>query len=65
MTDNGIIHESSYVSTPQQNKVAERKNRHILEVAHTMMIHGHVPHRFWVDGPNCLLSDKPFAILCT
>ena len=47
MTDNGIIHESSCAYTPQQNGVAERKNRYILEVARIMMIHGHVPHRFW------------------
>ena len=44
--DNDIIHESSCAYTPQQNGVAARKNRHILEVARTMMIHGHVPHRF-------------------
>jgi Integrase core domain len=47
--DNGIIHESLCAYTPQQNGVAERKNRHILEVARTMMIHRHVPHHFWVD----------------
>ncbi|RVW45799.1 Retrovirus-related Pol polyprotein from transposon RE1 [Vitis vinifera] len=28
----GIIHQRSYPSTPQQNGVAERKNRHILDV---------------------------------
>lgn len=50
MTDNGIIYESSCASTPQQNGVAERKNKHILEVARTMMIHGHIPHRFWADA---------------
>ena len=45
-TDNGIIHESSCAYTPQQNEVAERKNKHILEVARTMMIHEHVPYHF-------------------
>ena len=27
----GIVHESSYVNTPQQNRVAGRKNDHLLE----------------------------------
>ncbi|KAM0022126.1 putative RNA-directed DNA polymerase [Helianthus debilis subsp. tardiflorus] len=47
---NGIIHESSCVYTPQQNGVAERKNRHLLDITRTLMIHSHVPHRFWGDA---------------
>lgn len=31
--DNGIIHQSSCNNTPQENGVAKRKNRHLLEVA--------------------------------
>jgi hypothetical protein len=27
----GIIHQSSCVNTPQQNGLAERKNRHLLK----------------------------------
>ena len=30
--DHGIIHQSSYAHTPQQNGVVERKLRHLLEV---------------------------------
>ena len=30
--DNGIIHQSTCVNTPQQNGIVERKNRHLLEV---------------------------------
>ena len=30
MLSRGIIHESSCPHTPQQNGVAERKNRHLL-----------------------------------
>ncbi|XP_022853402.1 uncharacterized protein LOC111374875, partial [Olea europaea var. sylvestris] len=33
----GIIHQSSCVDTPQQNGIAERKNRHLLEVACALM----------------------------
>ena len=43
----GIIHISSCVYTPQQNGVAERKNRHLLEVARSLMLSTHVPKQFW------------------
>ena len=33
----GIIHISSYVDTAQQNGVAEIKNRHLLEIARSLM----------------------------
>jgi len=42
----GIIHISSCVNTPQQNGVAERKNRHLLEVARSLMLSTHVPKQF-------------------
>jgi len=31
--DHGILHECTYVDTPQQNGVAERKHRHLLNMA--------------------------------
>ncbi|KAI5343659.1 hypothetical protein L3X38_011535 [Prunus dulcis] len=40
----GIIHETTCPETPQQNGVAERKNRHVLETARALLISGHVPH---------------------
>ncbi|RVW64787.1 Retrovirus-related Pol polyprotein from transposon RE1 [Vitis vinifera] len=33
LLENGIVHQSSCIDTPQQNGVAERKNRHLMEVA--------------------------------
>jgi hypothetical protein len=66
MTDIGIINESLCAYTPQQNRMAERKNKHILEVTHTMIIHGYVPHRFWVDVvlTACyLINHMPSSIL--
>ena len=48
--DNDIIHHSSCVNTPQQNGIAERKNRHLFEVARTLMFHSNVPKHFWGEA---------------
>ena len=46
MSSHGIIHQSSCVYTPQQNGVAKRKNRHLVETAHTLVLHHKVPQFF-------------------
>ena len=50
LSKHGIIHISSCVDTPQQNGVAERKNRHLLEVACAIMFSNHVPKHFWGEA---------------
>ena len=49
LLQNGIVHQSSCVDTPQQNGVAEMKNRHILEVAHAIMFNMNIPKYLWGD----------------
>ena len=44
---------SSCRYTPQQNDVAERKNRHIAEVARALMAEKNMPHYYWAEG-RCL-----------
>jgi len=39
MHKNCIVYQSSCPYTPQQNDIVECKNRHLLEVAHTLLIH--------------------------
>jgi len=39
----GIISQHSCPYTPQQNGVAERKNRHLLEVVRTLLLESFVP----------------------
>jgi transposase InsO family protein len=44
--DEGIIHERTCVETPQQNGVAERKHRHLLNVARCLRFQAHLPVSF-------------------
>ena len=50
MSQHGILHQSSRAHTPQQNKVTKRKNRHLIETTRTLLLHYHVPFRFWGDA---------------
>ena len=45
MLQNGILHQTSCVDTPQ-NGVAERKNRHLLEIARALLFQMQVPKHF-------------------
>ena len=65
--DNDIIHHYSCVNTPQQNGIAERKNRHLLEVACTLMFQSNVPKHFWGEAiltATFLIDRTPFRVLC-
>lgn len=75
LANHGILHQTSCPYTPQQNGVAERKNRHLMEVARSMMFHKNMPRRFWGDAvmtacylinriPTKVLDDlSPFEVL--
>ena len=52
-TSMGIIHQRTCIHTPQQNGIAKRKHRHILEVARSIRFQGHIPIRFW---GHCILN---------
>ena len=45
----GIVHQSSCNDTPQQNGLAERKNKHLLEIARALLFTTKVPKYLW-DG---------------
>jgi hypothetical protein len=62
----GILHETSCPQTPQQNGIAERKNRHILETARALLINAHAPSRYWTDAVTTavhLLNRLPSKVL--
>ena len=66
MSQHGILHQSSCAHTPQQNGVAERKNRHLIETTRTLLLHYHVPFRFWGDAvlTACyLINPMPSSVL--
>ena len=46
MTQHGILHQLSCVDTPAQNRVAERKNRHLIETARALLFQMQVPKQF-------------------
>ncbi|CAH9146417.1 unnamed protein product [Cuscuta epithymum] len=46
----GIYFRKSCPDTPQQNGVAERKHRHLLELTRTMLLESSIPSQFWVDA---------------
>ncbi|GKA04752.1 retrovirus-related pol polyprotein from transposon TNT 1-94, partial [Tanacetum coccineum] len=48
----GIKREFSVARTPQQNGVAERKNRTLIEAARTMLADSLLPILFWVEAVN-------------
>ncbi|GJV78341.1 putative ribonuclease H-like domain-containing protein [Tanacetum coccineum] len=48
----GIKREFSVVRTPQQNGVAERKNRTLIEAARTMLADSLLPIPFWAEAIN-------------
>ncbi|GJZ91557.1 putative ribonuclease H-like domain-containing protein, partial [Tanacetum coccineum] len=48
----GIKREFSVARTPQQNGVAERKNRTLIEAARTMLAYLKLPTTFWAEAVN-------------
>nr|GEU96002.1 hypothetical protein [Tanacetum cinerariifolium] len=48
----GIRREFSVARTPQQNGVAERKNKTLIEAARTMLADSKLPTTFWAEAVN-------------
>ena len=66
MSEKGILHQTSCTYTPQQNGIAERKNRHLLEVARALLFTMHVPSYLWAEAvltASYLINRMPTKVL--
>jgi transposase InsO family protein len=52
LNDHGIKHEKTVPYTPQQNGLAERMNRSLVEMARCMMYHEDVDKKWWAEAVN-------------
>ncbi|KAI0498995.1 hypothetical protein KFK09_019895 [Dendrobium nobile] len=50
LNQQGISHQTSCPYTPEQNGLAERKHRHLIETARTLINKASIPHAFWPDA---------------
>ncbi|RVW47434.1 Retrovirus-related Pol polyprotein from transposon TNT 1-94 [Vitis vinifera] len=45
-----VRHQFTCANTPQQNSIAERKNKHLAEICRSMLHAKNVPGRFWAEA---------------
>ncbi|GJS39823.1 uncharacterized mitochondrial protein-like protein [Tanacetum coccineum] len=60
----GILRQFSVARTPQQNRVAERRNRTLIEAARTMLADSKLPTTFWAKAVNtaCHVQNRVLAV---
>ncbi|GKD03463.1 putative ribonuclease H-like domain-containing protein, partial [Tanacetum coccineum] len=62
--EKGIKREYSVARTPQQNGVAERKNRTLIEAARTMLADSKLPITFWAEAVStaCYVQNRVLVV---
>ncbi|GKA65979.1 putative ribonuclease H-like domain-containing protein [Tanacetum coccineum] len=60
----GILRQFSVARTPQQNRVAERRNRTLIEAARTMLADFKLPTTFWAEAVNtaCYVQNRVLVV---
>nr|GFB16933.1 hypothetical protein [Tanacetum cinerariifolium] len=60
----GIRREFSVARTPQQNGVAERRNRTLIKAAKTMLADSKLPTTFWAEAVNttCYVQNRVLVV---
>lgn len=63
--EHGILHQTSCPHTPQQNGVAERKYRNIVETGLALLYKSHLPLNYWsyAFSTTFLINRLPSSIL--
>jgi hypothetical protein len=56
--DHGIVQQFTVPHTPQQNRIAERKNRTLVECAQSMMKGKNLSNDFWVEAISTVVYLK-------
>ncbi|PRQ16309.1 putative RNA-directed DNA polymerase [Rosa chinensis] len=49
LSNNGIAQQFSCPHTPEQNGMAERKHRHLIELTRTLFAQSSLPFKYWVE----------------
>ncbi|KAJ9539222.1 LOW QUALITY PROTEIN: hypothetical protein OSB04_031955 [Centaurea solstitialis] len=64
LVSKGISQNFSSVRTPQQNRVAERRNRTLIEAARSMLIEARLPLHFWAEAVNtaCYTQNRSLIV---
>jgi len=52
LEEEGIVHQTTVEYTPQQNGVAERANRTLIEMARCIMLQANLPESLWAEAVN-------------
>ncbi|GJZ79991.1 putative ribonuclease H-like domain-containing protein [Tanacetum coccineum] len=62
--EKGIKREYSVARTPQQNGVAERKNRTLIKAARTMLADSKLPTTFWAEAVStaCYVQNRVLIV---
>nr|GEX55075.1 hypothetical protein [Tanacetum cinerariifolium] len=60
----GILRQYSVARTPQQNRLAERRNRTLIEAARTMLVDLKLSTTFWAEAVNiaCYVQNRVLVV---